>query len=628
MLAARPASSSSSSAAAAALKARGAAGGGSLGGLGGGGGKGKGGGSKAPDLDDLIERRDFAGAAAVVEFRRQQLQQQIQASSGNDKATTSLKLEDSTLLHWLAWCSLHAGDHARALDGYRDLLSQHQLNTTSNNITTSSIRASIAVCLYYISEHREALREAERAESEGDKDVRALAVRVQLACAARAGDEEALMKAHAKLDLNGDSNNSVHDQLALAGVHYGRAHFQEATDAYKRLLLAHRDYVALNVYVALCYCRLDYYDVSLEILSAYLQAHNDSPAALNLKACNHFRLYNGRAAEAEIRSLLDNDNNNNTDTTPSSTNPLVRHNLVVFRNGHNALQVLPTLMESGVAPPEARLNLTIQRLRAGEVAEAHAIVKDLEPATPQEYILKGVVHAALGQDLADKGVSTNTHEAAEHLRLAQQYFQLVGASASECDTIPGRQCMASCFFLLKQFDDVLIYLKSVKTYFYNDDDFNWNYGMAKACVQEWQEAEETLLLVQNERYKQEYAYVTTLVRCHIMNGRQRLAWDLYIRMDASDDSFSILQLIANDCYKMGQFFYAAKAFDVLERTEYWEGKRGACAGAFQAVVAGREGREQLREIIGMLRNNAPNPQADQIARVIRKWAKDVGLKIA
>ena len=40
--------------------------------------------------------------------------------------------------------------------------------------------------------------------------------------------------------------------------------------------------------------------------------------------------------------------------------------------------------------------------------------------------------------------------------------QLVGASASECDTIPGRQCMASCFFLLKQFDDVNIYLNSIK----------------------------------------------------------------------------------------------------------------------------------------------------------------------
>jgi len=30
------------------------------------------------------------------------------------------------------------------------------------------------------------------------------------------------------------------------------------------------------------------------------------------------------------------------------------------------------------------------------------------------------------------------------------------------DTIPGRQCMASCFFLLKQFEDVLIYLNSIR----------------------------------------------------------------------------------------------------------------------------------------------------------------------
>ena len=46
---------------------------------------------------------------------------------------------------------------------------------------------------------------------------------------------------------------------------------QEATDIYKRLLLENRDYTALNCYVALCYYKLDYYDVSLEILAAYIQ---------------------------------------------------------------------------------------------------------------------------------------------------------------------------------------------------------------------------------------------------------------------------------------------------------------------------------------------------------------------
>ncbi len=45
---------------------------------------------------------------------------------------------------------------------------------------------------------------------------------------------------------------------------------------------------------------------------------------------------------------------------------------------------------------------------------------------------------------------------------------------------------------------------------------------------------------------------------------------------------------------MGQFYYAAKAFDALERLdqnpEYWEGKRGACVGIFQLILAGRESR--------------------------------------
>lgn len=104
------------------------------------------------------------------------------------------------------------------------------------------------------------------------------------------------------------------------------------------------------------------------------------------------------------------------------------------------------------------------------------------------------------------------------------------------DTIPGRQCMSSCFFLLKQFEDVLIYLNSIKasinivcimkmvqciliaikvlrknwllkvrvpvcnvfmamsiclqSYFYNDDSFNFNYAQAKAAVGNFKESEE------------------------------------------------------------------------------------------------------------------------------------------
>lgn len=102
------------------------------------------------------------------------------------------------------------------------------------------------------------------------------------------------------------------------------------------------------------------------------------------------------------------------------------------------------------------------------------------------------------------------------------------------------------------------------------------------------------LLVENEKLKYDFVYLSWLARCFIRNNKARLAWELYLKLEQSTESFNLLQLIANDCYKMGHFYYAARAFDLMERMdpnpEYWEGKRGACAGAFQLIVAGHEPR--------------------------------------
>lgn len=164
--------------------------------------------------------------------------------------------------------------------------------------------------------------------------------------------------------------------------------------------------------------------------------------------------------------------------------------------------------------------------------EAYNLIYDLEPSVPREYILKGVVYACLGQKTGSR----------EHLKVAQQLFQLVGASASECDTIPGRQCMASCFFLLKQFEDVLVYLKSIKAYFQSDDDFNWNYGLTCASVGEWKEALSAFLAVNSEKYRAEFTLLSWLCRCHIMNGEPQLAWETYVRLDTNNDSFNLLHV--------------------------------------------------------------------------------------
>lgn len=48
---------------------------------------------------------------------------------------------------------------------------------------------------------------------------------------------------------------------------------------------------------------------------------------------------------------------------------------------------------------EARLNLVIHHLKQDDTKEAYDLIKDLQPAVPAEYILKGVVNATLGQEL-------------------------------------------------------------------------------------------------------------------------------------------------------------------------------------------------------------------------------------
>ncbi|XP_014893139.1 intraflagellar transport protein 56 isoform X1 [Poecilia latipinna] len=524
--------------------------------------------TKVPSLEEYLQQRDYLGALTLLEFQR---------SIGEKHENTDL---------WICYCAFHLGDYKRAMEEYKSL--------TKKPDCPAEVWVYLGCALFFLGLYKEAEEAASKAP------MSPLQNRLLFHLEHKFKDEKRLMAFHQNLE------DVTEDQLSLASIHYMRSHYEEAIDIYKRLLLQNRDYLALKVYVALCYYKLDYYDVSQEVLAVYLQNIPDSTIALNLKACNHFRLYNGKAAEAELKNLIDI-----SSCSFEFAKELIRHNLVVFREGQGALQVLPPLID---VIPEARLNLVIYYLRQDDVQEAYSLIQDLDPVTPQEYILKGVVNAALGQEIGSK----------DHLKIAQRFFQLVGGSASECDTIPGRQCMASCFFLLRQFEDVLIYLNSIKSYFYNDT-FNFNYAQAKAALGNYKEAEELFLLIQNEKIKEDYVYLSWLARCYIMNQKGQLAWELYLKMGTSSDSFSMLQMIANDCYKMGQFFYSAKAFDALEKLDpssnYWEGKRGACVGVFQLILANKEPKELLKEVLLLLENSA-NLQVEYIIRILRKWAKD------
>ncbi|XP_057663392.1 intraflagellar transport protein 56 isoform X2 [Diorhabda carinulata] len=524
-------------------------------------------------FEDYLKKRDYTGAVTYLEFKH----------FPEDKRPI--------VEEWLAFCAFHRGDYKKALDIYQNLLK-------SNTVGNYSINT--ACCLFYLGMYEESKELLQKVPLNGLRN------RLNFHLSHKLRDEATLMENHQQLQ------DVLEDQLSLAAIHYLRAHYQEAIDIYKRLLLQNRENIALNIYVALCYYKLDYYDVSQEVLGIYLNRYPDSVIATNLKACNTFRLYNGKAAENELKNIIDLSNH------VGFGYDLLKHNMVVFREGEGAMQVFPLLVD---VVPEARLNLVIHYLRNHDTKEAFDLIKDLQPAVPQEYILKGVVNATLGQEL----------NSLEHIKVAEECFHLVGSSTSECDTIHGRQCMAAAFFLANQFEDVLIYLTSIKSYLHSDDTFNFNFGQAKVACNQFKEAEEIFLLINDVRIKSDYVYISNLTRCYIMNHKPQQAWELYSNMVNGAESFNLLLVIANDCYRMGEFWYAAKAFDMLDKIEpnpeFWEGKRGAIVGVFQGVIVQKFPVDMLGDILQLLRSSTSS-QADQIASVIRRWAKEQRLNVS
>uniref|UniRef100_T2MK78 Intraflagellar transport protein 56 n=1 Tax=Hydra vulgaris TaxID=6087 RepID=T2MK78_HYDVU len=630
---------------------------------------------KLPKLEDFLEKRDYTGAVTLLEFTRQ---------AGKESDEIGL---------WIAYSLFHSGEYERAMKEYQAILKK------KNN--QPDVMCNLACCYFMLGMYKE----AQQALSNIKKTD--LSNRLAFHLSHKFNDESNLMSHHSQLQ------DVIEDQLSLASIHYLRSHFQEAIDIYKRILLDNREYYALNVYVALCYYKLDYFDVSQEVLSVYLQHYPDSAIAINLKACNHFKLYNGKAAEADLKSLQEI-------TSPSFTyaKDIIKHNMVVFKNGEGALQVLPALLD---ALPEARLNLVIYYLKQ-DYKINHNLTRDQRKAFkeinqdkkidiyPFDKVIRfmGIEHDKAVQKIREQIVPSKiisidpTLSYLSKLNKKQLFSKDENESIYLSDPVPPR-----LYGLIKAHKQVKSYPMRVTFSFCRTKmapvrelsfeqrvcivlldgesvserkiaermkislEFTIQSSISRklfsfcrtkmapvrklsfeqrVCivlldgesVSERKIAERIkisleftiqssisrkliMLLIQNEKMKNDYVYISWLARIYVMNRKARLAWELYLKMETSSESFSLLQLIANDCYKTGQFYYAAKSFDVLERLdpnpEYWEGKRGACVGIFQMIIANREPRETLRDVLQLLRNTS-NPQVEYILRTMKKWAKE------
>lgn len=163
----------------------------------------------------------------------------------------------------MAYCAFHQGNYKKALTIYENV---YKINPELDNIAVN-----LACCYFYLGMYEESRDILQKSVPSG------LKTRLNFHLAHKLRDERGLMEHHEQLQ------DVLEDQLSLAAIHYLRAHYQEAIDIYKRLLLQNRNNLALNVYMALCYYKLDYYDVSQEVLGLYLTQYPDSVIAINLK---------------------------------------------------------------------------------------------------------------------------------------------------------------------------------------------------------------------------------------------------------------------------------------------------------------------------------------------------------
>ena len=436
--------------------------------------------------------------------------------------------------------------------------------------------------------------------------------RVRFHLAFKLGDGNEVLEAHQKLN-----QNSVPDELSLASLHYLKNEQEEAIEIYKKIFMD-KKYDALNIYLAMCYYKLEYYDIALDLVNHYLSIHNDSIVANNLKASIE---YSSTGNDKAAKEIILNLQNLFKSSDIIEDNDLLKHNLAVFDNEpdskYNKLKIFSNLLD---IIPEARQNLIIYYLRSGLVNQAFNLIKDMQPLTTKDYILKAVVHCFLGQ---------NGEPGNENLKKAQTFFQSIGASTNECDTIEGRQCMASCFRLTGAYNDEIIYLDSIEQYMKDDDDFNWNYGVALAMCQNYKQAEEVLSRVKKEKYRNDQVYLSWLCRCYIMNDKPDLAWNLYISIENHLVAVYILNFIAHELYRMGHFYFSFKAFLFLEKfspsDENSKGKISSAIGVFYLLLSEKISSDRLQEVIHYLCDGPQSLEVNKALKVFKTWGKENGI---
>ena len=121
---------------------------------------------------------------------------------------------------WIAYCYFHLGDYRRAATIYENL--------QKKDTKPSDLPTYLACCYFFLGMYPE----AEKILSEAPDS--SLKIRILFHLCHKMNEEHKLKEYHQKLE------DVVEDQLSLASIHYLRAHYQQAIDIYKKVLLSNR----------------------------------------------------------------------------------------------------------------------------------------------------------------------------------------------------------------------------------------------------------------------------------------------------------------------------------------------------------------------------------------------------
>ena len=523
-------------------------------------------------LAKFIENRDFSGAATLIDFIVNELGQPL---------TTEYAL-------WKGYSLFHLGQYSDAIDVYEELI--------KNDPDDILLNLYISSCYYYIGEYEEAKKYAEKGPS---SDFR---TRLIFHIAHKTNDDQELFQAHSQLV------GTLENQLSLAAIHYMRTHYQDAIDIYQRLIMQHQDFLALYVYIAMCQYKLDRFDESNESVDQYLGVNSDSAVALNLKSCDYLKLFGPDVAESQLLQIK-----KFSSSSYEFIDALIKHNLCVFHNGTDGFTELTPLVN---VLPEARYNLCILYMRENNPTEAFNLINEnFQIIDINESVLKAIVYLAIGQLTNDNGP----------IEEANAIFKEVGEMEAYKDTVFGRQALATSKFIVGAYDDVLRIFKTIESELAENDEFNYNKAMTLAALSRWAEAERHFLLVKNPAYTREIFYNSWLCRCYIKNRKPEAAWNLYSEATSTEDAKTLLEIISNDCFRSGDYYFSMRAYDILAKYEldstYKEGMIASAIGVFKNILSRRESPDKLQEVLSSL---ASEPDAEQTLQTITNYIENSG----